>query len=212
MSRREFIASGSAFLLTGSFKAAAQATRRIYRVGFLSGAAPLAGNSEQVVAFTRSMAQAGYVLGQNLVIERRGAMGQIDRLPTLVQELIDAKADVLVVNGYPTAVAAKASGHPTVAAAGTGDAVMTGLVDSFANPGGNLTGISESAGELSTKRLGLLKELLPNLRQVAMLWNQDDLGMTLRYRASSEAAEKLVSKCKRWGCVRQMISRPRSRP
>jgi putative tryptophan/tyrosine transport system substrate-binding protein len=197
MRRRDFIASVS--LLAGSRSVRAQTTRRIYRVGMLSAAAPLAADSEQAVAFTKAMGQAGYVVGQNLIIERRGAMGQLDRLPALVQELIDAKADVLVVNGYPTSVAAKASGHPTVAAAGTGDAVLTGLVDSFAHPGGNLTGISESAGELSTKRLGLLKELLPNLRQVAMLWNKDDLGMTVRYRASSEAAEKLGVKVQALG-------------
>lgn len=199
MRRRHFIACGSAVLLAGFGEAVAQPARKVHRVGLLSAAAPLADNSEPFVAFTRSMAQAGYVLGQNLVIERRGAMGQIERLPALVQELIDAKVEVLVVNGYPTAVAAKASGHPTVVAAGTGDAVLTGLVDSFARPGGNLTGISELAAELSTKRLGLLKELLPGLRQVAMLWNQDDLGMTLRYRASSEAAGKLGVKVQALG-------------
>jgi hypothetical protein len=85
----------------------------------------------------------------------------------------------------------RASGYPTVAAAGVGDPVATGLVESLARPGGNLTGISDIAVELSTKRLGLLKELAPELRQVAMLWNQDDLGMTLRYRASAQAAESL---------------------
>jgi putative ABC transport system substrate-binding protein len=118
-------------------------------------------------------------------------MGRIEQLPVLAQELIAAGAEVLVVNGFRTALAAKATGHPTVVAAGIGDAVVTGLVESLARPGGNITGISESAAELSTKRLGLLKELVPGLHQVAMLWNQDDLGMTLRYRASAHAAESL---------------------
>jgi putative tryptophan/tyrosine transport system substrate-binding protein len=188
MRRREFIGLGVLIIASA---ASAQPRGKVYRIGILSPGPPQAQTSEQFVAFTRAMAGLGYVLGENLAIELRGAGGRLDRLPALVQELIDAKADVLVINGYPAAVAAKASGHPTVAAIGTGDAVLTGLVQSFAHPGGNITGISESAGELSTKRLGLLKELLPNLRQVAMLWNQDDLGMTLRYRASSEAAEKL---------------------
>ena len=198
MRRREVIASLGAALCC-SPKALAQATARVYRVGLLSTLAPISNESEQGAAFISAMARAGYVLGQNLILERRGAMGQVERLPALVQELIEAKVDVLVVNGYRTAVAAKASGHPTVAAAGTGDAVLTGLVESFARPGGNITGISEASAELSTKRLGLLKELVPDLRRVAMLWNQDDLGMTLRYRASSEAAEKLGVKVQALG-------------
>ena len=198
MRRRDVIASLGAALCC-SPKALAQATARVYRVGLLSTLAPISNESEQGAAFISAMARAGYVLGQNLILERRGAMGQVERLPALVQELIEAKVDVLVVNGYRTAVAAKASGHPTVAAAGTGDAVLTGLVESFARPGGNITGISEASAELSTKRLGLLKELVPDLRRVAMLWNQDDLGMTLRYRASSEAAEKLGVKVQALG-------------
>jgi putative ABC transport system substrate-binding protein len=196
MRRREFIGLGGVLLVAS---AASAQPRKVYRIGILSAGPPLAQTSEQLVAFARAMARLGYVPGENLAIEIRGAGGRIDRLPALVQELIDAKADVLVVNGYPTAVAAKASGHPTVAAIGTGDAVLTGLVQSLAHPGGNITGMSESAGELSTKRLGLLKELLPDLRHVAMLWNQDDLGMTLRYRASSEAAEKLGIKVQALG-------------
>jgi putative ABC transport system substrate-binding protein len=161
MRRREFIAlfGGVAAAASG---ATAQTPSRVYRVGLLSTAAALANDSEQGAAFVRGMRQAGYVLGQNLAIERRGAMGRIEQLPALAHELIAAGADVLVVNGFRTALAAKATGHPTVV-----------------------------ASELSTKRLGLLKELVPGLRQVAMLWNQDDLGMTLRYRASAQAAESL---------------------
>jgi len=98
---------------------------------------------------------------------------------------------VIITIGFPPAVAAKATGVPTVAAAGVGDPVATGLVESLARPGGTVTGISDNATELSTKRLALLKEIAPELRRVAMLWNQDDLGMTLRYKASSEAAERL---------------------
>jgi putative ABC transport system substrate-binding protein len=184
-------ATASPLLLPGSGRARAQAASKVYRVGLLSTLAPIANESEQGAAFLRGMAQAGYVLGQNLAIERRGAMGRVDRLPALIEELIAAKVDVLVINGFRTALAAKASGHPTIAAAGTGDPVATGLVASLARPGGNITGIADVSGELSTKRLGLLKELLPGLRQVAMLWNQDDLGMTLRYRASAEAGEAL---------------------
>jgi putative tryptophan/tyrosine transport system substrate-binding protein len=190
MKRRDFIALiGTTALATGT--ANSQTSTRIYRVGVLSGASPLASNSEQGAAFLSGLRQAGYVLGQNLAIEARGAMGRLDRLPALAQELIAAKVDVIVTNGFPSAAAAKATGHPTVAAAGVGDPVATGLVESLARPGGTVTGISDVAAELSTKRLALLKELAPGLRQVAMLWNQNDLAMSLRYRASAEAAERL---------------------
>jgi putative ABC transport system substrate-binding protein len=108
-----------------------------------------------------------------------------------MEELKASKVDVIVVFGYPAAVAAKAATIPTVVAFGVGDPVATGLVVNLARPEGNITGISVVATTLSTKRLGLLKELLPKLHRVAMLWNKDDLGMSLRYDASAKAAEAL---------------------
>jgi len=137
------------------------------------------------------MAGRGYRLGQNLAIERRGGRGRNADLPALAQELVAANVTVVVTIGFPPAVAAKATGIPTVAAAGVGDPVATGLVESLARPGGTVTGISDNAPELSTKRLSLLKEIAPGLRRLAMLWNEDDLGMTLRYKASAEAAERI---------------------
>jgi putative ABC transport system substrate-binding protein len=151
----------------------------------------LAESDGRLAAMTAGLAGHGYVAGRNLIIEQRAARGRTHELPRLAQELAAAKVDVIVTNGFPTAAAAKATGLPTVTAAGVGDPVATGLIESLARPGTNVTGISDDAGELSTKRLGLLKELVPQLRRVAMLWNQDDLGMTLRYRASSEAAAGL---------------------
>jgi len=88
-------------------------------------------------------------------------------------------------------LAAKAAGIPTVVAFGVGDPVATGLVKSLAQPGGTVTGISDVATTLSTKRLGLLKQLMPKLNRVAMLWNKDDLGMSLRYEASAKAAQEI---------------------
>jgi putative ABC transport system substrate-binding protein len=108
-----------------------------------------------------------------------------------MQELKAANVDVVVTVGYPCAAAAKASGVATVIATGSGDPVVTGLVASLARPGGNVTGISDDAAALSTKRLGLLKAMSPQLRRVAMLWNRDDLGMSQRYDASAQAAQAL---------------------
>jgi len=96
-----------------------------------------------------------------------------------------------VVIGFPVALAAKATGIPTVVAFGAGDPVATGLVDGLARPGGNITGISDVATTLSTKRLSLLKQLSPNMRRVAMLWNKDDLGMSMRYEASASTAQSI---------------------
>jgi putative tryptophan/tyrosine transport system substrate-binding protein len=99
--------------------------------------------------------------------------------------------DVILTAGYPAAPHAKDAGIPTVIAYGSGDPVATGLVNSLAQPGGTVTGISDNAALLSTKRLSLLKTLSPNIRKVAMLWNKTDLGMSLRYEASANAAQEL---------------------
>ena len=159
----------------------------IYRVGLLNAGEPPTSDIPFGAAFVQSMQQRGYTLGQNLAIEGRGARAQLARLPELAQELA-ARVDVIVVWGYPAVVAAKATGIPVVVAAGGGDPIETDLIVSLAHPGGNVTGISDDATELSTKRLELLKELNPALRRVAMMWNANDRGMSLRYRSAAQAA------------------------
>ncbi|MGB7693823.1 MAG: ABC transporter substrate-binding protein [Pseudolabrys sp.] len=137
------------------------------------------------------MAQRGYTLGQNLAFDARAAGGEKSRLPQLLLDFQASGVDAIVAIGYPTAVAAKTAGIPTVVAYGAGDPVATGLVVSLARPGGSITGISDDATTLSTKRLSLLKGLSPKIQRVAMLWNRDDLGMSLRYEASAQAAQSL---------------------
>jgi putative ABC transport system substrate-binding protein len=135
------------------------------------------------------LAQRGYILGQNLTFDARGAMGDVAKLPALLAELKAHDVDAIIVVGYPAALAAKSTGIPTVGALGLGDPVETRMIDSLAHPGGNITGISDVATELTTKRLSLLKEMSPKLQKVAMLWNKDDLGMSLRYEASAKVAQ-----------------------
>jgi putative tryptophan/tyrosine transport system substrate-binding protein len=137
-------------------------------------------------------AVCGYVLDRNVAFERRGAQFQLDRLPELVDELVARRVDVIVAIGYPAAAAAK-QGTKTIpiVSAGTPDAIATGLVNSLSRPGGNLTGISDDAVALSAKRLQLLKEAVPQLRHVAMLYNAADLGMTQRYQVAAAAAQTL---------------------
>src|SRR3974390_2750184 len=118
---------------------------------------------------------------------------QLEQLPQMARDIAANKIDAVVAFGYPPAAALKGTGVPTVVAIGASDPVATGLVASLARPGGNVTGISDNATTLSTKRLELLKQTKPNIRKVAMLWNKDDLGMTLRYQASADAAKSLGS-------------------
>ena len=163
----------------------------VYRIGLLSSGAPIAENSPQGTALIRGLTEHSYELGRNLVFERRGAEAHTDRLPRLVEELVASKVDLIVTLGYPTALAAKQGTSVPVVVFGAGDPVGTGLVASLARPGGNLTGISDVSAEVTPKRMELLKQIAPRLRKVAMLWNADDLGMTLRYRASETGAQAL---------------------
>jgi putative ABC transport system substrate-binding protein len=190
MRRRDFIAFLGGMAVTVTPGARAQ-TPKVYRLGTLTVSPPISASAGTGVVLIAGLAKRGYTLEQNLAYEARGAAGKLERLPQLMQELKDAKIDVVVTVGYPAAVVAKVSGVPTVIASGSGDPVATGLVESLARPGGNVTGIADDAAVLSTKRLGLLKAMSPQLRRVAMLWNKDDLGMSLRYEASAKAAQEL---------------------
>jgi putative ABC transport system substrate-binding protein len=128
--------------------------------------------------------ERGYQPGVNLLLVSRAAQGKLERLPQYVTELVASHVDLIMTMGFPAAVAAKKNApNVPVVVVGAGDPVATGLVESLARPGGELTGVSEIARELSAKRLELLKEAIPTVRTVAVLWNADDLAMTLRYKA-----------------------------
>src|SRR5438270_4787413 len=171
--------------------AAAQTGDKVYRVGFLtiaSGPATVA----VVDGLTSGLAKRGYVVGRNLVIDLRSAEAKPNRLTGLAKEVVDSGVNALVTFSYPAARAAKeATATIPILVANGGDPVETGLVVSLGRPGGNITGISDIAAELSVKRLELLKATAPGLKRVAMLWNTDDLGMTTRYRAAAGAAATL---------------------
>ena len=139
----------------------------------------------------QGLARSGYTLDQNLAFEFRGADGHNERLPPLVAELVASKVDVIVVRGYPATLAAKQGTNLPVVSIDSGDPVGTGLVESLARPGGNLTGISDVSAELTPKRMELLKECAPTLRRIAILWDADNFGMTLRYRAAEAGAQAL---------------------
>jgi putative tryptophan/tyrosine transport system substrate-binding protein len=191
MNRREFIA-GLVGTAVGSHLAIAQTSSRTYRVGVINPGDPFPDTSYFGSAIIQGFAKQGYVIGRNLLLDQRGAQGHKDRLPDLVDELVAAKINVFLIVGYDPVLAIKqrAATLPAVITQ-AGDPVALGLVESLAHPGGNITGISDVSVELSPKRLELLKEMAPQLSRVAMLWNADNLGMTLRYRAAAEAAKVL---------------------
>ena len=191
MKRREFIGLLGAVLIIRAEDGAAQSPAKTYRLGSLTGNVSLSANSPNAKALLNAMAERGYAVGKNLAYDARGASGELAKIPQLIEDFKASGVDVLVTVGYPASRAAKAAAIPTVIAYGSGDPVATGLVSSLAQPGGTVTGISDDAALLSTKRLSLLKSLSPNIRRVAMLWNKNDLGMSLRYEASAKVAGEL---------------------
>ncbi|MGZ3411374.1 MAG: ABC transporter substrate-binding protein [Xanthobacteraceae bacterium] len=192
MHRREFVLSLASTAVLGSARAFAQTGAPPLHVALMNPGGLLPLDHMYAKLLLPALEKRGYVLGQKLALELPGTgSGAHPKLAELLDQLKSKKIDAVVTLGYPTAVAAKTSGIATVVAGGAGDPVATGLVDSLAHPGGNVTGISDDATTLSTKRLELLKEMSPQLRRVAMLWNKDDLAMSLRYDASARAAQDM---------------------
>jgi putative tryptophan/tyrosine transport system substrate-binding protein len=185
--RREFIAGiGGAAAWPLGLRAQ---PAKVYRIGLLNSGGLGAGPFE--ASFLRGLANHGYTPGRNLVLERRGAEGHSDRLPQLATELAASKVELLIALGYPTVLAAKQATSLPIVEFSAGDPVATGLTDSLARPSAQVTGISDVSAEVTPKRLQLLKQFSPSLRRVAMLWNADDLAMTLRYKAAEVGAQAL---------------------
>ena len=189
--RRKLLVALGAGALAAPFGSFAQQQSKVWRIGFLAGGVrPPDGLPP--AALRQSVAELGYAEGKNVTYEGRWAEGNLTRLPELAAELVQRRVDTIVVLGWPATYALKsATATIPIVIAGGGDAVESGLVASLSRPGGNLTGISDMAVELSAKRLELLKETFPKASRIAILWNQDDLGMTLRYRQIDRAARAL---------------------
>jgi putative ABC transport system substrate-binding protein len=163
--------------------AEAQQPKKVSRLGYLSA-------FEQTFESTRSEAirlalrERGYVEGQNIATEYRYAEGKRDRLPELVAELVRLKVDIILVGGDIAIRAAKNATKtiPIVMVGGATDPVEAGLIESLARPGGNVTGITNLVGELGGKRLELLKEAVPKLVRVAVLYDQANPGSVLEVK------------------------------
>jgi ABC-type uncharacterized transport system substrate-binding protein len=136
--------------------------------------------------------ELGYVEGKTIAFEYRWALGRLDRLSDLAKELAGSKVDVISTLSTPAALAAlNATRTIPIVFTGVGDPVGAGVVPNLAQPGGNITGISLLATELSAKRLEVLREIAPSTSQVAMLWNDTNPSMVLRAREVQQAATKM---------------------
>jgi putative ABC transport system substrate-binding protein len=166
------------FLAIGPL-AEAQQAGKVSRIGYVSSTGT-ATSDLSFAALRQGLQDLGHIEGKNIVFEYRGAEGKRDRIPGLVAELVQLKVDVLFCPNLPAIDAAKqATKTIPIVMVSNVDPVALGLVDSFARPGGNITGMTLQSLELSGKRLELLKEIVPKLKRVALVWNLGDQSMNL---------------------------------
>jgi putative ABC transport system substrate-binding protein len=179
-------------LCCASDPVAAQPASKVVRIGYLSagGRTPDGGPPRP---FRESLVELGHVEGRSIAYDVRFAEGKLDRLPALAAELVRLNVDVMAVQGGLSTVAASraTSTIPIVMVLSSGDAVATGLIASLARPGGNVTGMTDEVVQLSAKRVEILKEAVPKATRIAVVWNRDDAGMTLRYREIERAARAM---------------------
>ena len=182
MSKKVIRLALGAMLLALCFPAEAQQPAKVPRIGVLSPFSP-SDTAPWYQAFLQGLRELGWVEGKNISIEYRYAEGKADRLPELAADLVRLKVDIVVANGTPDGLAAKnATKTIPIVLASAGDPVATGLVESLARPGSNITGLSQTAGEMHGKRLELLKDMVPKVSRVAVIWNPQTLTSTLAWK------------------------------
>ncbi len=164
----------SAMLLALASSAEAQPAQKIPRIGWLGLDSAM--QSARIDAFKKGLADQGYVEGKNIVIESRWAEGRFDRLPALAAELAALNVDVIVTAAPPAVRAAQQATKTIPIVMSVHDPVGMGFVGSFAHPGGNITGVAFQDSELSSKRLDYLRQVVPGLTRVAILWNREGNG------------------------------------
>ena len=178
-------------ILLGSLAAQAQQTGNVYRIGFL-GNSTAALEANLVGPFREGLRDLGYVEGRNLLIEYRWAEGKYDRFPALIRELLALKVAVIVTAGTPATLAVKkATSSVPIVMSAVGDPVGTGIVPSLSHPGGNITGLTAISTEMDAKRLELLREVVPSVSYIAVLWNAASPLQVLDEKQVQAAAQVL---------------------
>jgi len=180
----------SIFVLISFCVAEAQQTAKATsRIGFIFSSGAPGDSTPWFDAFHQELGDLGYVEGKNILIERRYGEGRLDRMPALVNDLVQQKVDVILA---PNNVAIRAAKEATktipIVMISSVDPVAAGYVESFAHPGGNITGLAWLLRDISAKRVELLKELLAKLSRVAILWNPDGPGPKVAVKEYEAAA------------------------
>lgn len=186
MSKKVFRFVLCALLFALSFPAHAQQPKKIPRIGIIA-IVPAPHHD----AFQQGLRDLGYIEGENIVIERRYAMGNRDKIPEIAAELVGLKMDAIVSVGPATPFAAKSVKTIPVVMAYSGDPVDAGIVTSLARPGGNITGVTFFAAVLAGKRVELLKETVSKISRVAILANPGHAGEQLELKETQAAARAL---------------------
>ena len=185
--KRQIVWLTTILLACCGFAAAQQPAKAVPRIGFIVPAGKP--SSPQLDAFRLELRDLGYVEGKNVVIERRYAEGRLDRMPELVNDLVLQKVDLIVApNNVAIQAARKATKSIPIVMVSSIDPVEAGYVKSFSDPGGNMTGFTTINRELSAKRVELLRELLPKISRVGVLWDVEGLGPAIGYKNYEAAA------------------------
>ena len=170
MDRRRFLLTSLAGVLATPLNAGAQLPGNVRRIGFVSASSPES-SREAMEEFRRGIRERGYVEGQNIHIEYRWAEGKSTRLPDLVLELISLRVELIVAVASPAARAVhQATRTIPIVIVGVGNPVALGLATSLARPGGNVTGLTSSGLDLNAKQLELLREAVPDMKRLAVMW------------------------------------------
>ncbi len=191
MDRRAFVSGAAGTLLVGVFPAHAQPANKVPRIGVLHPGTP-ASAPQSVEAFRQGLREHGYEEGKNIVVERRYTESRLERVAEVVAEFVRLKVDVIVTSlDVATAAAKQQTQTIPIVMAISIDPVATGFVSSLARPGGNVTGLSTMSPELAAKRLELLREAVPGLSRVAIMWNTNVPGNLLEYKEAGDAARSM---------------------
>jgi putative ABC transport system substrate-binding protein len=189
LKRREFITLLGGAAAAWPLAARAQQPRKTHTIGFLSPS--MAGTPYSTVLFN-TLKELGWIEGQNIAIERRYAENRLERLPELAAELVHLNVEVIVATGTLGPLAAKhATSTIPIVMTAAGDPLASGLVASLARPGGNVTGSSLMVPDIAGKRLELLREIMPRLANVAVLWNAANPYPAIVFKETQTAARRL---------------------
>ena len=189
MNKKTVVSVVASFILASFHLAEAQQPKKLSKIGWIGTSS---GSATGLESFRREILALGYVEGKNIVFESRYADNKLERLPTLAEDLVRREVDVILTGTLSGSLAAKnATKTIPIVFVISADPVAAGLVDSLARPGGNITGVTNISAVLAGKRLELLKETIPKLSRVAVLWNPQDPSPAQQWKESQVAAREL---------------------